>query len=88
MSPKQKLLAEPHAAEEYLRTVSQAGIQPALDLAMLQFVAESSAVDHESAASAYWRLQGVKDFIRIFLTLGDQQMPRKPLPDINLKHLP
>lgn len=79
-SPKERFLQDGSAVHAHHNVVDSSATVASLDFAMLQLVERYSRDNGPTAVLNFHRLQGAKDFISIWLTLGDQPKPGEDRP--------
>jgi hypothetical protein len=85
-SPKSRFLKS-DLAKSHADLASSKPFIAVMDVAMLQFVHESSsASDMATAATAALKLEGARKFALILMNLADKSPDPKPAPRDNLPH--
>lgn len=76
------------AASSHAELVKHVVILEALDVALLEMQTKRQNAPDLGTASANWlKLEGAKEFIKIFLMLSDKKDPTPDVADVdNLKH--
>lgn len=86
-TPKSRF-QESDAANAHAALVKNPALISYLDIALLQMQQQRVvAFDLGTASSNWLKLEGAREFIKIFLMLSDKQDPPKDIGDVdNLKH--
>lgn len=84
-SPKKRFLASP-AAQAHDSLVNSPAVIASVDTALLEMISLQPSADNPSKAwDAHSRIEGAKQFIRIWQNLAREP---KPLPKMSPDHLP
>jgi hypothetical protein len=90
-SPKSRFITSKHWVDAHRELIVRLDFRLALETSQAQMIWDmsggsvTSAVNGNEAAANFYKLQGVHEFIRIFLTLAEQpaQMPQQDMGGID-----
>lgn len=79
-TPRQRFQQSPDAVRALQDFADSAVVAHSIDMATLQLQTMYAADTSPTCSLNHYRMQGAQDFIKVWLTLGDQQEPARREP--------